>query len=88
MSELENPEPTTIVLMLSVLVLAGFGLYRRGQNKMKAKMYAAMVEPTNIDASENEEIDLSDVADDADDSEEFDDIELELLDLETDEDES
>ena len=88
MSELENPEPTTIVLMLSVLVLAGFGLYRRGQNKMKAKMYAAMVEPTNIDAQENEEIDLSDVADDADDSEEFDDIELELLDLETDEDES
>ena len=88
MSELENPEPTTIVLMLSVLVLAGFGLYRRGQNKMKAKMYAAMVEPTNIDASENEEIDLSDVADDVDDSEEFDDIELELLDLETDEDES
>jgi len=55
---------------------------------MKVKMYAAMVEPTNIDASENEEIDLSDVADDADDSEEFDDIELELLDLETDEDES
>ena len=88
MSELENPESTTIVLMLSVLVLAGFGLYRRGQNKMKVKMYAAMVEPTTLDASENEEIDLSDVADDADDSEEFDDIELELLDLETDEDES
>ncbi|MDC3317476.1 hypothetical protein OAV29_04480 [Candidatus Poseidoniaceae archaeon] len=48
MSELADPEPTTMVMFLSVLVLLGFGLYRRGQNKMKAQLYASMVEPTEV----------------------------------------
>ena len=48
MSELADPEPTTMVMFLSVLVLLGFGLYRRGQNKMKSQLYASMVEPTEV----------------------------------------
>ena len=88
MSELEDPEPTTVVLLLSVLVLAGFGLYRRGQNKMKAQMYAAMVEPTAIQPESDEEFDVGELAEEEDLSEEIDDIELELIDLETIEDES
>ena len=88
MSELEDPEPTTVVLLLSVLVLAGFGLYRRGQNKMKAQMYAAMVEPTAIQPESDEEFDVGELAEEEDLSEEMDDIELELIDLETIEDES
>ncbi|MDB2366933.1 hypothetical protein N9V76_00710 [Candidatus Poseidoniales archaeon] len=48
MSELADPEPTTMVMFLSVLVLLGFGIYRRGQNKMKAQLYASMVEPTAV----------------------------------------
>ena len=48
MSELADPEPTTMVMFLSVLVLLGFGIYRRGQNKMKAQLYASMVEPTEV----------------------------------------
>lgn len=88
MSELEDPEPTTVVLLLSVLVLAGFGLYRRGQNKMKAQMYAAMVEPTTIQAESDEEFDVDELAEEEDLSEEMDDIELELIDLESIEDES
>ena len=86
MSEIEDPEPTTIVLFLSVLVLAGFGLYRRGQNKVKAQMFASMVEPTAIETSEVDELDLSDIDDG--DEEDFDDLELELLEIESIEDES
>ncbi len=86
MSEIEDPEPTTIVLFLSVLVLAGFGLYRRGQNKVKAQMFASMVEPTTIETAEVDELDLSDIDDG--DEEDFDDLELELLDIESIEDES
>ena len=86
MSEIEDPEPTTIVLFLSVLVLAGFGLYRRGQNKVKAQMFASMVEPTAIETAEVDELDLSDIDDG--DEEDFDDLELELLDIESIEDES
>lgn len=88
MSELEDPEPTTVVLLLSVLVLAGFGLYRRGQNKMKAKMYAAMVEPTAMQPDSDEEFEVDDFAEEEDLSGEMDDIELELIDLESIEDES
>ena len=88
MSEIEDPEPTTIVLFLSVLVLAGFGLYRRGQNKVKAQMFAAMVEPTPIQVDETEEFDFADLEDESDSTEEFDDIELELIDIETIDDES
>ena len=86
MSEIEDPEPTTIVLFLSVLVLAGFGLYRRGQNKVKAQMFASMVEPTAIETAEVDELDLSDIDDG--DEEDFDDLELELLEIESIEDES
>ena len=86
MSEIEDPEPTTIVLFLSVLVLAGFGLYRRGQNKVKAQMFASMVEPTAIETAEADELDLSDIDDG--NEEDFDDLELELLDIESIEDES
>ena len=85
MSELEDPEPTTIVLLLSVLVLAGFGLYRRGQNKVKAQMFAAMAEQTSV---ESDEFDFAELDDEDDSDEDFDDIELELIDIETIEDES
>ncbi|MGB1568097.1 MAG: hypothetical protein ACPHBQ_06435, partial [Candidatus Poseidoniaceae archaeon] len=78
MSEIEDPEPTTIVLFLSVLVLAGFGLYRRGQNKVKAQMFAAMVEPSPVEGAEGDEIDFGDLDEDVQE-EEFDDLELELL---------
>jgi len=88
MSELEDPEPTTVVLLLSVLVLAGFGLYRRGQHKMKAKMYASMVEPTTMQPESDEEFEIDDFAEEEDFSEEMDDIELELIDIESIEDES
>ncbi len=88
MSELEDPEPTTVVLLLSVLVLAGFGLYRRGQHKMKAKMYASMVEPTTMQPESDEEFEVDDFAEEEDFSEEMDDIELELIDIESIEDES
>tara|TARA_A200000113_G_scaffold76387_1_gene67229 strand:+ start:14993 stop:17887 length:2895 start_codon:yes stop_codon:yes gene_type:complete len=88
MSELEDPEPTTVVLLLSVLVLAGFGLYRRGQHKMKAKMYASMVEPTTMQPESDEEVEVDDFAEEEDLSEETDDIELELIDIESIEDES
>ena len=88
MSEIEDPEPTTIVLFLSVLVLAGFGLYRRGQNKVKAEMFAAMVEPSAIQPEAGDEIPSAEVDDSLDEIEEFDDMELELLDIETVEDES
>ena len=85
MSELEDPEPTTIVLLLSILVLAGFGLYRRGQNKVKAEMFAAMAEPVS---AEGDEIDFAELDEEDDLDEEFDDIELELIDIETIEEES
>ena len=88
MSELEDPEPTTVVLLLSVLVLAGFGLYRRGQHKMKAKMYASMVEPTTMQPESDEEFEVDEFAEEEDLSEEMDDIELELIDIESIEDES
>ena len=88
MSEIEDPEPTTMVLFLSVLVLAGFGLYRRGQNKVKADMFAAMVEPSAIQPEAGDEIPSAEVDDSLDEIEEFDDMELELLDIETVEDES
>ena len=87
MSEIEDPEPTTIVLFLSVLVLAGFGLYRRGQNKVKAQMFAAMVEPSPVEGAEGDEIDFGDLDEDVQE-EEFDDLELELLEIESIEDES
>jgi hypothetical protein len=88
MSELEDPEPTTVVLLISVLVLAGFGLYRRGQNKMKADMFAAMVEPTPIQPESEEDFDFDDLDEEEDISDQMDDIELELIDLESIEDES
>tara|TARA_B100001741_G_scaffold30660_1_gene21917 strand:- start:14168 stop:17041 length:2874 start_codon:yes stop_codon:yes gene_type:complete len=88
MSELEDPEPTTIVLLLSVLVLAGFGLYRRGQNKVKAQMFAAMAEPIPVGFDESVEFDFAELDDEDDSDEDFDDIELELIDIETIEDES
>ncbi len=78
MSEIEDPEPTTLVLFFSVLALAGLGLYRRGQNKVKAQMFAAMVEPSPIEATSEDEVD-------ADIMGEFiqDDLELELIDIES-----
>ena len=90
MSEIEDPEPTTLVLFLSVLVLGGFGLYRRGQNKMKAQMFAAMVDPSTLEVLESEEggLEESSIATEEPEEEEFDDIELELIDLETLDDES
>ena len=90
MSEIEDPEPTTLVLFLSVLVLGGFGLYRRGQNKMKAQMFAAMVDPSTLEVLESEEGDVEDasISPEEPEEEEFDDIELELIELETLDDES
>ena len=90
MSEIEDPEPTTLVLFLSVLVLGGFGLYRRGQNKMKAQMFAAMVDPSTLEVLESEEggLEESSIVPEEPEEEEFDDIELELIDLESIEDES
>ena len=88
MSEIEDPEPTTIVLFLSVLVLGGFGLYRRGQNKMKAQMFAAMVDPSAPEVLENEGVEASEETPEEPEEEEFDDIELELIDIESIDDES
>ena len=87
MSEIEDPEPTTIVLFVSVLVLAGFGLYRRGQYKVKAQMYAAMVEPGLVESVGTEELEIEDLGEEPQE-EEFDDLELELIDIETAEGES
>jgi uncharacterized membrane protein len=84
MSELADPEPTTMVMFLSVLVLLGFGIYRRGQNKMKAQMYASMVEPRGI-VEEEPGFDWDDL-DSASSSDASSDVELELVDVETDED--
>ena len=88
LSEIEDPESTTIVLFFSVLVLAGFGLYRRGQNKVKAQMFAAMVEPTAMESNEDDELVIADADDEDQSDDEFDDIELELIDIESIEDES
>ena len=88
LSEIEDPEPTTIVLFLSVLVLGGFGLYRRGQNKMKAQMFAAMVDPSAPEVLENEGVEASEETPEEPEEEEFDDIELELIDIESIDDES
>lgn len=88
LSEIEDPEPTTVALFLSVLVLAGFGLYRRGQYKVKAQMYAAMVEPSLHDSIESDEIELEEMGDEPAPVEEFDDLDLELIELDSVEDES
>ena len=55
---------------------------------MKAKMYAAMVEPTAMQPDSDEEFEVDDFAEEEDLSGEMDDIELELIDLESIEDES
>ena len=84
MSELADPEPTTLVMFLSVLVLLGFGLYRRGQNKMKATMFASMVEPTEVLQEEpGFDWDGLESSPSPDASSE---VELELVELETDDD--
>ena len=88
LSEIEDPESSSIVLFFSVLVLAGFGLYRRGQNKVKAQMFAAMVEPTAMESNEDDELVVADTDDENQSDDEFDDIELELIDIESIEDES
>ena len=88
LSEIEDPEPTTVALFLSVLVLAGFGLYRRGQYKVKAQMYAAMVEPSLHDSISKSQIELEEMGDEPAPVEEFDDLDLELIELDSVEDES
>ena len=55
---------------------------------MKAKMYASMVEPTTMQPESDEEFEVDDFAEEEDLSEETDDIELELIDIESIEDES
>lgn len=85
MNELSDPEPTTMVMFLSILVLLGFGLYRRGQNKMKAQLYASMVEPTEVAAEEEPGFDW-DGLDSSPDPDESSEVELELVEVETDED--
>ena len=87
MSEIEDPEPTTLVLFLSVLVLAGLGLYRRGQNKVKAQMFAAMVEPTTVELTAEDEVD-ADITEDSAEEDDFDDLDLELIEIESIDDES
>ena len=82
MSEIEDPEPTTVVLFFSVLALAGLGLYRRGQNKVKAQMFAAMVEPSAIEATSEDEVDADNFGDEAEEDTE-DDLDLELIDIES-----
>ena len=82
LSEIEDPEPTTLVLFFSVLALAGLGLYRRGQNKVKAQMFAAMVEPSAIEATSEDEVDADNLGDEAEESIE-DDLDLELIDIES-----
>ncbi|MEC7111921.1 MAG: hypothetical protein VXW72_00160, partial [Candidatus Thermoplasmatota archaeon] len=82
MSEIEDPEPTTLVLFFSVLALAGLGLYRRGQNKVKAQMFAAMVEPSATEMSAESEVSADILEDEAEEVME-DDLELELIDIES-----
>jgi uncharacterized membrane protein len=82
MSEIEDPEPTTLVLFFSVLALAGLGLYRRGQNKVKAQMFAAMVEPSAFEATAEDEVDSDIIEDEAEEVVE-DDLDLELIDIES-----
>ena len=82
MSEIEDPEPTTLVLFFSVLALAGLGLYRRGQNKVKAQMFAAMVEPSAIEATAEDEVDADIIENEAEEIVE-DDLDLELIDIES-----
>ena len=55
---------------------------------MKAKMYASMVEPITMQPESDEEFEVDDFAEEEDLSEETDDIELELIDIESIEDES
>lgn len=83
-SELEDPEPTTLVMFLSILVLLGFGIYRRGQNKMKAELYASMVEPTEI-VEEEPGFDWDDL-ETSPSTDASSDVELELIEVESDED--
>jgi hypothetical protein len=78
-----------MVMFLSILVLLGFGLYRRGQNKMKAQLYASMVEPTEAptEAPSEEEPGFDwDGLDSSPDPDESSEVELELVEVETDED--
>lgn len=82
-SELSDPEPTTMVMFLSILVLLGFGLYRRGQNKMKAQLFASMVEPTEVVETETE-FDWDDIESSAS-VDESSEVELELVEVETEE---
>ena len=82
MSEIEDPEPTTLVLFFSVLALAGLGLYRRGQNKVKAQMFAAMVEPSAIESTTGDEVDADVIVDDVEEDMD-DDLDLELIDIES-----
>ena len=82
MSELADPEPTTLVMFLSVLVLLGFGLYRRGQNKMKAQLFASMVEPTEV-AEEEPGFDW-DGLESSPSPDASSEVELELIEVETD----
>ena len=84
MSELSDPEPTTMIMFLSILVLLGFGLYRRGQNKMKAQLYASMVEPSEVPVEEEPGFDW-DGLDSAPDKDKSSEVELELVEVETDE---
>jgi uncharacterized membrane protein len=83
LSELSDPEPTTMVMFLSILVLLGFGLYRRGQNKMKAQLYASMVEPTE-EVETEPEFDWDDI-ESSSSIDESAEIELELVEVETEE---
>ena len=83
LSELSDPEPTTMVMFLSILVLLGFGLYRRGQNKMKAQLYASMVEPTEV-AETEPEFDWDDIESSSSVDESL-EVELELVEVETEE---
>lgn len=83
LSELSDPEPTTMVMFLSILVLLGFGLYRRGQNKMKAQLFASMVEPTEVVETETE-FDWDDIESSAS-VDESSEVELELVEVETEE---
>jgi len=84
LSELSDPEPTTMVMFLSILVLLGFGLYRRGQNKMKAQLYASMVEPTE-EVETEPEFDWDDI-ESSSSVDESSEIELELIEVESEED--
>ena len=71
-------------MFLSILVLLGFGLYRRGQNKMKAQLYASMVEPTE-EVETEPEFDWDDI-ESSSSVDESSEIELELIEVESEED--